>query len=89
MPGHREKLRLGMSLDEVKAILGEPATSTSYGEYLEKLAKRGTSVVRIGGNSTNGTRDVDSERFYLFARPEGQYFLVFRGGKLLNIRSAP
>ena len=88
MAAHGDQLRLGMTMEEVTAILGEPAAGTSYSEYLEKMARRGASVVRVGGSS-EAAKQREADRFYIWRRSEGDYSLVFRGGRLLKIQSAP
>ena len=88
MAADGDRLRLGMTIEEVTAILGEPAAGTSYAEFLEKMAKRGARVVRVGGSS-EAAKQREADRFYIWRRSDGDYSLVFRGGRLLKIHSAP
>jgi hypothetical protein len=76
-----EKLYIGMSYDEVVAILGEPAARQGGDAMLGRYGK-------VSG-SPRAVAAIGQQEFCIWLRGEGEYDLVFQNGKLMNISSVP
>lgn len=72
----RDRLHVGMSFDDVIAVLGQPDSSATN-EDLVRGAKRLIGSPRPGRS------------WYTWRRPEGTYTLTIQDGVLANIQNAP
>lgn len=78
----RPRLRVGMTLPEIIALLGEPTSSASGAELLG-LLDRNDVMTDMSPEKVKG------RRWYTWKRPEGTYTLTFQDGKMVNIQNQP
>ena len=76
-----KKLRVGMTLDAVKEILGPPSSQLGGGDVLGMFANVSGSARAISSMS--------QKRYVVWRRPEGEYQLVFVGDTLESLHSVP
>ena len=76
-----DKLRVGMSMHEVEAILGPPSSQMGGGDLLGMFGK-------VSG-SARAISSISQKRYVVWRRPEGEYQLVFVGDTLESIHSVP
>lgn len=81
-PGDR--LRVGMSYDEVVRLLGEPSKVNPGTEMLE-MGPRGMVV----GASEETRAQFSRTKYCMWKRPEGTYLLTIEDGKLASIYQKP
>ena len=75
------QLRVGMSFDQVVQVLGQPTGRLSGAELLSRFGSVTGSASRIAS--------IKQDEFCLWHTQNGNYELIFKGGKLFEIRSAP
>ncbi len=75
------KLNIGMAIEEVVDLLGQPTARMDGDRFLGKF-----EVVAV---SKEGLSSIKKMEFCLWKRPEGDYNLAFLAGKLTKIHSVP
>jgi hypothetical protein len=78
-----DKLRVGMTYDEVVRLLGEPSGVNPGTEMLE-TGPRGVVVA-----SEKTRAQLSSTKYCMWKRPEGRYLLIIEDGKLVKIYEKP
>lgn len=76
-----EKLRVGMTMDEVCNILGPPSSQLGGGDLLGMFGS-------VSG-SRSAISSASQRRYVVWRTPEGEYKLVFVGDQLVDIYSTP
>jgi hypothetical protein len=79
-----KELRIGMSMEELVRLLGEPSGTNPGSTILE-----GADVVSFGGDLTEAREQLRKTLYCVWRRPEGMYMLVLFDGRLSKIHSAP
>lgn len=80
IPG-RQEVHVGMSLKEVIRLLGEPSQSMS-----------GADVLKMYGQVSGSSRAISSvcqSGYFFWSRPEGEYQLVVKDGKVVEVYGSP
>ena len=77
------RLQVGMTLSEVKKVLGTPTSSMGGDQVVSMTQNAGVNVPPSIGGLMGG------KTFAEWDRPEGRYKLVLENGKLSNIYSVP
>lgn len=80
-PGDR--LRVGMTYDEVVKLLGEPSGVNPGTEMFET----GPGGIVVASEETRG--QLSRTKYCMWKRPEGRYLLTIEDGKLANIYKKP
>lgn len=73
----KDRLRIGMSLDEIVALLGTPASSADASDVL------------AGAPAGSPPRALNGRAWYTWRLPEGVYVLTIQDGRLAGIQNAP
>jgi len=77
----RQQVRVGMSLDEVIDVLGEPSAHLGGGALLGLFGS-------VSG-SASAISSISQKEYYTWRRPEGEWRLIFVGEKLVEVNSTP